>query len=185
MTISQLLVERLADVRGALLTWPSAQMWRRCLAVNAAFAACSLSLGFASGFLRPGLAEVSPTTFALLPVYLLLSPALLEELLFRVILLPRDTTRVSKLRLILISAAALSLFVVAHPLSAWLFRPTALSLFKSPVFLATAALLGAACTGVYLISKSLWPRVLLHWIAVLVWVILLGGNALIQPLPSQ
>ena len=48
-------------------------------------------------------------------------------------------------------------------------RPAAWALFTSPEFLAIAAFLGAASTAVYLISKSLWPPVLLHWTAVLTW----------------
>jgi len=31
----------------------------------------------------------------------------------------------------------------------------------------------------YLISRSLWPPVLLHWITVVAWIILLGGQQLI------
>jgi predicted Abi (CAAX) family protease len=55
-----------------------------------------------------------------------------------------------------------------------------LALFTSPVFLVIAAFMGAAATVVYLISKSLWPPVLLHWTAVLTWITLLGGQALLN-----
>jgi len=54
---------------------------------------------------------------------ILLSPALMEELIFRVLPLPRDATQVTKPRLSLISTVSLAAFVAAHPLSAWLFRP--------------------------------------------------------------
>ena len=181
MRINRELLERLTDVRAAVLTWPSTHTWKRCLLVYGLFAGCALSIGFGSGFLRPGIADLWPTMLALLPFCILLSPALLEELVFRAMLLPRDATRVSRPRLILISSVALSVFVAAHPLSAWLVRPTAWVLFTSPVFLITATLLGAACTAVYLISKSLWPPVLLHWSAVVVWITLLGGSALLTP----
>jgi predicted Abi (CAAX) family protease len=33
---------------------------------------------------------------------------------------------------------------------------------------------------VYLISRSLWPPVLLHWTAVLTWIALLGGQAVLK-----
>ena len=179
MSIGAGLRHRFEDVRAAILTPPAAQTWKRCLLVYGAFVACALPLGFAAGFLRPGLAELPPTRWAMLPVYIMLRPALLEEFVFRVVLLPRDVSRISRRRLVLTSTAALSVFVASHPVNAWLFRPAAWGLFTSPIFLATAALLGAACTAVYLISKSLWPPVLLHWSAVLIWIALLGGQGLV------
>ena len=96
------------------------------------------------------------------------------------LLLPRDATRVTKPRLALISTMSLVAFVAAHPLSAWLFRPAAWALFTSREFLVIAAFLGVASTAVYLISKSLWPPVLFHWTAVLIWITLLGGQALLK-----
>jgi len=137
-------------------------------------------IGLGSGLLRPGFADLSPKTFTILATTTFISPALLEELIFRVLPLPRDATRVTKLRLAFISTVSLVVFVAAHPFSAWLFRPSALALFTSPVFLVIAAFMGAAATVVYLISKSLWPPVLLHWTAVLTWITLLGGQALLN-----
>ena len=183
MRIRAILQDRFADLRAAILTFPPARTWLHCLLVYAVFSALALSMGLGSGLLRISLAELTPKTFALLLITTLFSPALFEELLFRVLPLPRDATRVTKPCLALISIVALVVFVAAHPLSAWLFRPTALELFTSPVFLAVAALLGAATTAVYLISKSLWPPVLLHWTAVLTWIILLGGQALLNAMP--
>jgi uncharacterized protein len=175
-----MLQERMADVRAAIFTFPPARTWLHCLLVYAVFAASALSIGLGSGLLWPSLAELSPKTFALLAITTLLSPALLEEVIFRVLPLPRDATRVTKPRLAVISTVSLVAFVAAHPLSASLFRPAAWAPFTSPEFLAIAALLGAACTAVYLISKSLWPPVLLHWAAVLAWIALLGGQALLM-----
>src|SRR5579862_5324408 len=175
-----MLQERFADLRAAIFTFPPARTWLHCLLVYAIFSAIALSIGFGTGLLRPSLAELSPKTFALLAITTLLSPALVEELIFRVLPLPRDATRVTKPRLALISIVALGAFVAAHPLSAWLFRPAAWALFTSPEFLAIAAFLGAASTVAYLISKSLWPPVFLHWTAVLTWIALLGGQALLE-----
>jgi predicted Abi (CAAX) family protease len=179
MRLHSTLFRRFADVVAAIFTLPASRTWKRCLLVYAAFVLFALPLGLASGFLRPGLPSLPPARLAMLPVYIMLRPALLEELVFRALLLPRNASRVSKRRLILTSAAALGVFVASHPLNAWLFRPAAWRLFTSPVFLITAALLGAACTAVYLISKSLWPPVLLHWSAVLIWIALLGGQGLV------
>jgi uncharacterized protein len=166
-------------MRAAILTFPPVRIWLQCLLVYAAFAVFALSIGLGSGLLRPSLAELSPKSFALLAMTTFISPALLEELVFRVLPLPRDAARVTKPRLAIISTVSLLAFVAAHPLGAWLYRPAAWALFTSPEFLATAAFLGVASTVVYLISKSLWPPVLLHWTAVLTWIALLGGQALL------
>jgi predicted Abi (CAAX) family protease len=104
---------------------------------------------------------------------------LVEELLFRVLLLPRDTAGISRRRLIMISMMALTAFIVSHPLHAWFSRPAALELFSNPLFLVCAALLGVQCTLAYLISRSLWPPVFFHWITVVVWIMFLGGQGLI------
>jgi predicted Abi (CAAX) family protease len=170
---------RLADMRAAITTLPDAETWRRCLLVYVAFLACVTPLGLASGFLQPGLAALTPARLAVLPIYLLLRPALVEELFFRAALLPRDCTRVSKRRLIGNAVVALVVFVASHPLHGWLTRPAALTLFSSPIFLTCATLLGIACTLTYLISRSLWPPVLLHWISVLIWITMLGGQGLV------
>ena len=81
--------------------------------------------------------------------------------------------------LIVVSVVALAVFIVSHPLHAWISRPAALGLFTSPVFLVCAALLGIMCTLAYFISRSLWLPVLLHWITVVVWIMFLGGHGLI------
>ena len=170
------LLERLSDVRSAIRTLPDAQTWLHCLVVYAVFLACALPLGFVSGFLRPEVATFSRSMFVLLPLYMFLRPALVEELVFRALLLPRGTNGVRRGRLIVVSILALAVFVVSHPLHGWLTRPEALELFTSPIFLVFATLLGIACTVTYLISRSLWPPVLLHWMTVLIWITLLGGQ---------
>jgi len=167
---------RLTDIGSAITTMPNAKAWWRCLLVYVAFLACVLPLGLAAGFLQPGLAPLPIAKLALLPIHLFLRPALVEELIFRAALLPRDSTRVSRRHLIGMSLFALAVFVVSHPLHAWLTRPAALGLFSSPVFLACATLLGIACTLAYLISRSLWPPVLLHWLSAWIWITLLGGR---------
>ena len=169
-------LQRLDDIRAAAMTLPDAKTWWRCLIVFAAFVACALPVGFASGFFQPEVAPIPTARLALLPLYLFLRPALVEELIFRAALLPRDPKRVRMPQLIVVSALALTVFVASHPLHGLLTRPAALPLFLNPVFLSCATLLGIACTVSYLVSRSLWPPVLLHWLSVLIWITLLGGN---------
>lgn len=109
----------------------------------------------------------------------LVHPAFVEELVFRVLLLPRDPSTLRRGRVVAIAAIALGIYVASHPISAMLFRPQALSVFSSPAYLTLAALLGATCTAAYWISRSIWPPVLIHWLTVVLWLWFLGGQALL------
>jgi predicted Abi (CAAX) family protease len=107
---------------------------------------------------------------------LLIQPSLVEEIVFRGLLLPRDARTMPRRRLAVVVATALAVYVASHPLNAWLFRPDVLSLFTSPVYLMLAALLGLACTIAYFISRSIWPPVAMHWLTVVTWIWFLGGQ---------
>ncbi|MGD1907460.1 MAG: type II CAAX prenyl endopeptidase Rce1 family protein [Leptolyngbyaceae cyanobacterium] len=100
-------------------------------------------------------------------------PALSEELLFRVCWLPRQGATRSQLWFW--GGTGLALYVLAHPLTALLVLPGHRQTFFDPNFLVLTALLGVACTGVYLQTRSLWPPVIIHWLVVAVWLVGLGG----------
>jgi predicted Abi (CAAX) family protease len=144
------------------------------------FLICALPIGLASGLLRPGLARVAATEVIATGLVVLVHPAFVEELIFRVVLLPRDAASMRRGRVLLVAGAALALYVASHPLNAILFRPQARALFESPAYLTLAALLGAACTAAYFISRSIWPPVAIHWLTVIAWLYLLGGQALLS-----
>ena len=38
------------------------------------------------------------------------------------------------------------------------------------------ALLGITCSVSYVLSRSLWTPIIIHWLTVVVWVIFLGGR---------
>ena len=141
------------------------------------FAAAAAAAGFASGLLRwqPLSSPVAP----ILPFTLFVFPSLLEEVFFRGLLIPRDALDRSRGY----AAAAIGwstlAFVAWHPLNALTVNPTANPLFLDPAFLAIAAALGAACGASYVLSRSLWLPVLIHWAAVLAWVLALGGRNLL------
>jgi predicted Abi (CAAX) family protease len=67
------------------------------------------------------------------------------------------------------------MFIVYHPLNALSFFPKGLKTFFNWVFLVLAALLGIICSIAYLQSGSLWTPVVIHWLAVVIWLLLLGG----------
>jgi predicted Abi (CAAX) family protease len=74
------------------------------------------------------------------------------------------------------SSLSLSLFIIYHPLNASLFYHQAQKLFRQPIFLFLAGLLGIACTISYSLTGSLWPPVIIHWLVVIIWLSLLGGQ---------
>ena len=121
-----------------------------------------------AGFEWPGLGSA-----LLLFGRVLVVPALLEEVFFRALLNPPPGRVALGVRL---GWGALSLFfyVAMHPLSALLFRPSAVDVFTSPAFLLLVSLLGLLCLVLYVRSGSLWGSVALHAGVVMSWA--LGGG---------
>ncbi|MEK6795495.1 MAG: CPBP family glutamic-type intramembrane protease [Spirochaetota bacterium] len=100
-------------------------------------------------------------------------PAMFEELLFRALIMPAAGEASShRWAWALLSTAV---FVVYHPLNGrFLFRPGR-TVFTDARFLTLSALLGAACSVLYLVSGSIWPSILVHWLFVSAWLLILGG----------
>ncbi len=105
----------------------------------------------------------------------LIAPAILEELLFRVILLPQSSENLASQSVFTWSLVSLLLFVIYHPLNGITFFPAARETFFNPVFLCLATLLGLICTVAYLQSGSIWIPVIIHWLTVVIWLLYLGG----------
>jgi predicted Abi (CAAX) family protease len=180
VTIRSTAHQRLQDLRGALTTIPDSRTWRTCALVYGFFLACALPVGLLSGLLRPGLSRFTPVEMIGSGVLLFVQPALVEEIVFRGLLLPREGRSLPRRRLIVVAGAALFVYVASHPINALLFRPQALGLFGSTPYLALATLLGLACTATYLISRSIWPSVVIHWLTVFTWIWMLGGRNLLD-----
>jgi len=179
VTIRSIARRRLIDLREALISIPDWRTWRTCALVYGLFLACAAPIGLLAGLLRPSMPRLSPTEMVTAGVLLLIQPALVEEIIFRGLLLPRDAGSMRRSRLVLVAVVALLLYVASHPLNAALTRPATLSLFANPVYLGLTTLLGLACTATYWISRSIWPPVAIHWLTVAAWLWLLGGQALL------
>ncbi|MEG3850661.1 CPBP family glutamic-type intramembrane protease [Microcoleus sp. herbarium19] len=158
----------------AFSTIPDRTDWLVAVMLVLVYTAIALNVGFRSGFLTIDV-QTSKHTIVGVLVGCLLSPGLTEELFFRVLILPHPEENASGLVLWFWGCASLALFVVYHPLNALTFYPVGRSTFMNPVFLVLAAVLGVACTVAYLQSGSLWTPVAIHWLAVTVWLLLLGG----------
>jgi predicted Abi (CAAX) family protease len=144
------------------------------------YAAISLAVGFSSGLLR--LELISAKLAPLLLFTLFIFPSLLEEAFFRGVLIPRNTLEHGATRSILAIGGSTLLFVAWHPVNALTINPSAPALFLDPAFLLISAALGITCGYGYVVSKSLWVPVLIHWATVVVWVFFLGGRNLILEL---
>ena len=129
-------------------------------------------LGFATHFFswKPQ----SVATVVRITITSLIAPAILEELFFRVLLLPYPL-EVSFKSYLLRSALSLFLFIVYHPLNALTFFPQGRQVFFDNIFLVLAANLGIVCTITYWQTGSIWLPVLIHWVTVAVWLSYFGG----------
>jgi len=165
-------------IAAAFRTWPGVKGWVETAVIGFLFTAVALPLGLFSDFLSWQSAPLEAGAFAAVLVITFFVPSLFEETLFRAMLLPRTGEPGFNLRTRTgWDLFGLVVFVAMHPLNALLFRPEARPVFCAPVFLALAALLGAACTLAFRRTNSVWPPVVLHWLAVVCWKAFLGGSA--------
>jgi predicted Abi (CAAX) family protease len=141
-----------------------------------AYAAVALALGRGTGFLPVQRPRVRPLGLMRQAMVLLLTPALVEETLFRAALLPHPLEGLSGWDSLSWGALSVGLFVAWHPLAGRLWYPQGRRLFDDGRFLLLAALLGVVCVIAYQATGSIWPPVLIHWLVVLIWLELLGGR---------
>ncbi|MBD2741200.1 CPBP family glutamic-type intramembrane protease [Coleofasciculus sp. FACHB-1120] len=155
-------------------TLPNAQAWLYSAALVLIYALISLPIGFNLGFLKLDI-ETSWEIIVGVIARCFFSPAISEELFFRILLLPHPTENATPATLWLWGGISLAMFIIYHPLNAVTFYPDGLQTFFNPVFLFLAALLGVICTLAYFQSGSLWLPVAIHWLIVVVWLLLFGG----------
>jgi len=66
-------------------------------------------------------------------------------------------------------------YVVAHPIFAFLVYKKAFGVFTNPGFLLSTLILGITLTISYWHSRSIWSPVVIHWIVVIVWLLIFDG----------
>lgn len=155
-------------IKAAVFTIPCASDWLQAVSLLLLFALVYLPLGLGLGFLHLDV-QLSWQTVASVSLGAFFMPALLEELGFRVRLLPHPTESNSPSRRWHLSGLSWLFFVAYH------LHPFVPSFFRTLAFLIGAGLLGLICTLSYLKSGSLWMPVVLHWSIVVVWLLVLGG----------
>lgn len=162
----------------AFKTIPTLEHWLLGAILLTVYSAIALAWGFRSDFLRFRLLR-SPSKIGQIIVTSFFAPALIEEIVFRVLLLPQPTQNLQQLPLMAVTINLL-IFVVYHPLNALTFFPSGRKTFCDRTFLSLAALLGTICIVAYWLSSSLWLPVLIHWIVVITWLVGLGGYNLLN-----
>lgn len=141
-----------------------------------AYAAIALPIGFSQGFLSHQVWKSNRIETSKLALKLFFLPALIEELVFRVLLLP--TPQVATWQSFSLWAiVALILFIIYHPINARFFYKVANPTFFDRRFLILATLLGVTCIVTYALTASLVLITLIHWVIVMVWLMRLGGMA--------
>jgi predicted Abi (CAAX) family protease len=140
------------------------------------FMAVALPIGFYSGFFEIEILRTDMWVVITLPISLFFMPSLVEEMVFRGLLIPHKSRGVSNRFLLLYSLFSIAVFIAWHPINAMTINPPAYPMFTNPMFLSLAALMAIACTITYIKTGSLWVPVAIHWLTVLAWVFLLSGR---------
>jgi predicted Abi (CAAX) family protease len=155
-------------VKSAFFTIPHTNDWLQAIGLLLIFAFVYLPIGFGLGFLELDVRS-SWQTVVSVSLGALFMPSLLEELGFRVLLLPHPAESTSPSTRWLFSGFSWLLFVAYH------LHPLVPSFFRTLAFLLGAGLLGIICTLSYLKSGSVWIPIFIHWAIVVAWLLLFGG----------
>ena len=166
----------LTDLWLAIKT-PPGRSFTQCLGIALVYSLAALVIGFGSGIYTLQWLDIEKFWF--LPLTLLLFPSIPEEFFFRGLLIPRNGLELPWRRSVAYVIFSAFAFTIWHPLNALTVNPTARPFFLDVYFLAIVFLLGIACGASYLLSRSIWVPVLIHWLTVVVWVLFLGGRNLV------
>ncbi|HEY9729891.1 MAG TPA: CPBP family glutamic-type intramembrane protease, partial [Chroococcales cyanobacterium] len=161
------------------------QGWLITVGILVLYGALALPIGLTAGFLQLNPWPASWIDRLLLMLRALITPALIEEFVFRVLLIPHPKEGVTWQSWGFWAVLSLFLFIIYHPLNAKTLFRDGFPTFFDPVFLILAGLLGLACTVTYAITSSLWAIVFIHWIVVVVWLLGLGGLQKLHPDRAQ
>jgi predicted Abi (CAAX) family protease len=160
-----------------IVTLPTMSGWLWGLGLLIGYGIIACGFGFRSKFLSIDYQlDKSKLKNILSLGHLFLMPALVEEILFRLLLIPHPIETATSTDIWIWSIVSLFLFIIYHPLNALTLYPPGKPTFMDWRFLTLAGLLGIVCTSIYSMSGSIWLSVLIHWVAVWCWLKLFGGE---------
>lgn len=160
---------------------PTLEDWSMALWVLLIYGAIALPVGFSQRFLQFQPLHASGQHYLLLAMRLFFMPALFEEFIFRVLLLPYPRAGITGQMWIVWAVFSLILFIAYHPFNAKTFYKPGNPTFFDPVFLTLTGLLGIACTVAYFLTGSLLIITLIHWVVTTLWLTLFGGMKKLHP----
>jgi predicted Abi (CAAX) family protease len=143
-----------------------------------------LPFGLRSGYLQWQIARTPPLRSLLNGVKLFFFPALIEESVFRVMLLPHPTEGISQAAWLAWAVLGIGLFVLYH----WglsQVRPQAGQALRDRRFLGMVVWFGLILTLLYGLTGSLWAVTVVHWLVVLSWIYGFGGYQRLQGMGVQ
>ena len=158
----------------ACTTFPTVSGWKETGALLLFMAAVALPFGFSTGFLTWQPVFLAWRTTAFFIVGSFVSPALTEEMTFRVLPIPLPNEAGAE-TVWLWAGVSLVAFVLYHPLRRWIFVKPKYRVFLDYRFLILTTWLGLFCAAAYLRTGSVWPAAFLHWLFVVVWLVFGGG----------
>jgi predicted Abi (CAAX) family protease len=167
-----------------MTTFPKSMGWLSTLGLLLTYGVIALGFGWKTGFLRfdnqfKGSFQGSGLHEILFVGKLFFLPALFEELLFRLLLIPHPIETAVFIDIVKWSILSLLAFIIYHPLNALTFYPAGKPTFWDWRFLTLTGLLGAVCSIAYYHTGSIWSSILIHWIVVVGWIKLFGGKRLL------
>ena len=186
----------------SLTTMPTMMQWGIVGAISMVGAIAILIIGVRWHFLRYQWAIANPNQsiirfYSQVTALAFFFPALVEETIFRVLLLPRpgEITGVLSWEQWGECAVSLVLYVAVHPLingplrdriwgKLWSDEGRSLAYtrtFYKPTFLVLTTMVGMVCTALYLLSGSIWPSILFHWWIVTAWLLGFSGYQTLHP----
>lgn len=160
----------LQRVVAATITPPQPRSWWYAIALLFLYGVIYLPYGFAVSFLKLDVQTNWQTVLGVLASSFVM-PGVVEELMFRVLLVPRATESFLIWQRWGWIGGSWVLFLLYH------LHPLTPLFFREPAFLIGAGLVGIICTVSYIQSRSLWVPAVIHWVIVANWLLLLGGLA--------
>jgi predicted Abi (CAAX) family protease len=167
------------------VTIPSWFNWLEALGVLLGFSAIAHRLGTSQGLLHWSPWQAPWYRYLGWLLRLLFVPALIQEYIFRVLMIPYPKEWFPAWGWWSWALLSLGLFVGFQVLYAKLFQRSRYPLISTPLVLTLYTLLGIACTLAYWLTSSLWIITIIHWSAMSAWILLLGGMQVLHSDPRS
>jgi predicted Abi (CAAX) family protease len=158
------------------VTIPTLWDWLTTLVILLVSGAIALFIGFTQGILQWHPWQAPWYRQLGMALRLLIVPALVQEYIFRVLLIPYPKDWIPAWHWWAWAVLALGLFVGWQWLYARFVRRSRFPIITHPMCLTLITILGLACTLTYRLTGSLWTITLIHWAFVTAWWMLLGGK---------